>query len=82
LCIDDLLNEVRRRKKLFGQEQLSHMSLTREFCMSSEGDLKNYVRMSDECFKVLLILIKPFIAKQNTRMRRAISAPFCKSVDM
>jgi hypothetical protein len=50
------------------------MSLIGEFRVSSEGDLKNYFRMSDECFRVLLDLIKPFITKQNTRMRRAICA--------
>jgi hypothetical protein len=50
------------------------MSLIRELRVSSEDDLKNYLRMSDECFRVLLKLIKPFITKQNTRMRRAISA--------
>jgi hypothetical protein len=50
------------------------MSLIRELRVTSEDDLKNYSRMSDECFRVLRNLIKPFITEQNTRMRRAISA--------
>jgi hypothetical protein len=33
---------------------LSHMSLIRELCLSSEDDLKNYLIISDECFRVLL----------------------------
>jgi hypothetical protein len=50
------------------------MSLNRELRVSSEDDLKHYLRMSDECFRELLNLIKPFITKQNTGMKRAISA--------
>jgi hypothetical protein len=37
-------------------------------------DLKNYLQMTDECFKVLPHLFKLYIEKQNTRMRRATSA--------
>jgi hypothetical protein len=36
-------------------------------------DLKSYLQMTDECFKVLPYLFKLYIEKQNTRMRRAIS---------
>jgi hypothetical protein len=33
------------------------MSLIKELRVSSEDDLENYLRMSDECFRVLLHLI-------------------------
>jgi hypothetical protein len=37
-------------------------------------DLKNYLQMTNECFKVLLHLLKLHTEKRNPRTRRAISA--------
>jgi len=37
---------------------LSRMSLVAELCVSSDVDLKNYLGISDECFKVLFHLLK------------------------
>jgi hypothetical protein len=37
-------------------------------------DLKNYLQMTEECFKILRHLLKLHTEKQNTRMRRVISA--------
>ncbi|KAJ8970712.1 hypothetical protein NQ314_001059 [Rhamnusium bicolor] len=45
-----------------------------ELRSSGSEDLNNYLRMSEESFQLLLNLVKPFITKQNTRMRSAISA--------
>jgi hypothetical protein len=50
------------------------MSLNAEIRVSSDVDLENYLRMTDECFKVLLHLLKPHIEKRNTRIKRVISA--------
>lgn len=50
------------------------MTLLRELRMSSSDDLKKYLRMSQECFQILLNLVRPLITKQNTKMRNAISA--------
>jgi hypothetical protein len=36
-------------------------------------DLKNYLQMTDECFRILLHLLKFHTEKQNTRTRRVIS---------
>lgn len=59
---------------LLEREHLSHMQLIEKLRMSSTDDLKNYLRMGDVTFQKLLKLVKPFISKRNTRMRRAISA--------
>jgi hypothetical protein len=53
---------------------LSLMSLIAQLCVFSDVDVKNYLEMTDEYLKVLLHLLKPHTEKQNTRMRRAISA--------
>jgi hypothetical protein len=45
-----------------------------ELPVSCDVDLKNYIQMTDECFKVLPHLLKLDIKKQNTRMTRASSA--------
>jgi hypothetical protein len=41
------------------------MSSIRELGVSSEDDLKNYLRMSDECVRILLNFVKPFRTEQN-----------------
>jgi hypothetical protein len=50
------------------------MSLIAECCVSSDVDSKNYLQMTDECFNVLLHLLKLHIEKQNIRIKRAINA--------
>lgn len=75
-------HELRKRKKkkiwmkewLKKRSTLSHMELIRELRQSSASDLKNYLRMNDNCFEYLLNLIKPYITKKDTVMRQAISA--------
>jgi hypothetical protein len=56
------------------RDTLSHISLIAELPVSCEVDLKNYLQMTDGCFKILPHLLKVYVEKQNTRMRRAISA--------
>jgi hypothetical protein len=53
---------------------LSHISLAAKLRVCSDVDFKNYLQMTDECFKGLPHLWKLFMEKQNTRMRTAISA--------
>jgi hypothetical protein len=55
-------------------DALPHTSLIAKLRVSCDVDLNSYLQMTDECFKVLPHLLKLFIEKQNTRMRRAISA--------
>jgi hypothetical protein len=50
------------------------MSLIAELRVSCDIDLKKYLQMIHECFKVMPHLLKLFFEKQNTKMRRAISA--------
>jgi hypothetical protein len=56
------------------RDTLSHISLIAELPISCEVDLKNYLQMTDGCFKILPHLLKVYVERQNTRMRRAISA--------
>jgi hypothetical protein len=43
------------------RDTLSNMSLVAELLISSDVDLKNYLRMSGVCLKVLLHLLKSHI---------------------
>ncbi|KAJ8970707.1 hypothetical protein NQ314_001054 [Rhamnusium bicolor] len=58
---------------LLERDTLSHMTLVRKLRESAKDDLKNYLRMDDMCFYKLLDLVKPYISKKNTVMRKAIS---------
>lgn len=56
------------------RENLSHMKLVKRLKHTSSEDFKNYLRMDEACFWKLLELIKPYIKRKNTVMRKAISA--------
>ncbi|CAH2007757.1 unnamed protein product [Acanthoscelides obtectus] len=56
------------------RENLSHMKLLKRLKDSSSEDFKNYLRMDEASFRKLLTLVKPHIKRQNTVMRKAISA--------
>ncbi|XP_031340979.1 uncharacterized protein LOC116169088 [Photinus pyralis] len=72
--------QKRKRKAIWMKEwlkkrsALSHVELVRELRQSSASDLKNFLRMDDNCFDYLLNLLKPYITKKDTVMRQAISA--------
>nr|CAI5840206.1 unnamed protein product [Callosobruchus analis] len=74
------LNKKKKRKNIWVKEWLqkrsilSHIQLIKELRNSSENDLKNYLRMNEECFQLLLSSIKPHITKKDTVMRESISA--------
>ncbi|CAH2009892.1 unnamed protein product [Acanthoscelides obtectus] len=50
------------------------MTLMRKLRTSATNDLNNYLRMDDMCFNELLSMVKPFISKKNTKMRKSITA--------
>ena len=52
----------------------SHVTILRELSDGYERDFTNYMRMDPGTFYKLLEEVKPYIAKQNTIMREAISA--------
>ncbi|CAH1987872.1 unnamed protein product [Acanthoscelides obtectus] len=50
------------------------MTLVRKLRTSATNNLNNYLRMDDMCFNELLSMVKPFISKKNTKMRKSITA--------
>ncbi|KAF5286270.1 hypothetical protein FQA39_LY16334 [Lamprigera yunnana] len=68
----------KKRKKVWvknwsrKRHTLSRMELIRELRISSASDLKNYMRMDDDCFEYLLNLVKPYIAKKDTVTRKSL----------
>lgn len=56
------------------REQFSHMLLLKEILKTDEDDYKNYFRMSDNLFNKLLSMVKPFLERKDTNMRKCISA--------
>ena len=50
------------------------MSLIAALRVSSDVDLKNYLGISGECFKVLLHLLKSQTEWRNIKIKRTISA--------
>ncbi|XP_018118360.1 protein ANTAGONIST OF LIKE HETEROCHROMATIN PROTEIN 1-like [Xenopus laevis] len=74
------LKKKNRRKRsvwskewLLKRETLSHMALLQELREHNPEDFKNYLRMSDSCFEVLLEAVSPLIQRQDTVMRKSIS---------
>jgi precorrin-6B methylase 1 len=80
LCSFDLVIQKEKKKSewvkqwLQKRDTLSNISLIAELRVSSDVDLKNYLQMTDACFKGLLNLLKLHTEKQNARTRTAISA--------
>ena len=59
---------------LKNKEKFSHMSLLKELQENNPDDFRNYLRMTDDAFRVLLALVSPKIAKKDTVMRKSIPA--------
>ena len=72
------MNRVRRRlwskNWLLRRDQFSHMPLLRELRENNPDDFRNFLRMSDPVFQQLLALVSPYITRQDTVMREAITA--------
>ena len=50
------------------------MTLLKERKENNPDDFKNYLRMADEIFQEIHATIAPFIQKQDTKLRKAISS--------
>ena len=59
---------------LVNRQRFSHINLLNFIRDDSRNDYRNYLRMSAENFNVLLDKVKPFIAKRDTVLRKAITA--------
>ncbi|XP_055846366.1 uncharacterized protein LOC129912239 [Episyrphus balteatus] len=82
ICAGVILNEKmeKRRKRKWAKEWLlertlhSDIYLVNKLKLTEPEDYKCYLRMKDEQFQELLSLVDPFIKKQDTLMRTAISS--------
>jgi hypothetical protein len=59
----------RQDRDLYG-----HMPLLRELRENEPDDFKNYLRMDNLTFEYILNLVSPYISKQDTVMRKCITA--------
>lgn len=71
--------KIRKRRKwcknwLLQRRIYTHMNLLKELRTSEPSDFKNYLRMDNDAFNLLLELVRPKITKQDTKLRDAISA--------
>ncbi|XP_069596081.1 uncharacterized protein [Ranitomeya imitator] len=75
------LQEERRPKRkrrmwtrswLQKRSTLSHMGLIRELRDNNPHDFRNYLRMSEESFKIILSAVTPLIQRSDTPMRAAV----------
>ncbi|XP_069582421.1 uncharacterized protein [Ranitomeya imitator] len=75
------LQEERRPKRkrrmwtrswLQKRSTLSHMGLIRELRDNNPQDFRNYLRMSEESFKIILSAVTPLIQRCDTPMRAAV----------
>lgn len=51
----------------------SHMKLIKHLRVHEPADFRNYLRMDDNTFKLLVELVRPKISKQTTIMRDPVS---------
>ena len=61
------------REWLLKRNSYTHTNLLKEL-RAAPKDWKNYLRMDEETYLSLLCLVKPFIQKQDTAIRCAITA--------
>ncbi|KAJ8937241.1 hypothetical protein NQ314_011996 [Rhamnusium bicolor] len=80
LLIDESDEEDQVKKRKWCKEwflrrnKYSHMTLLKELDQTEPLDFKNYLRMDSNMYTSLLVLIRDRITKQDTIMRKAISA--------
>ena len=58
---------------LLQRDQFSHMPLLREIRENNPDDFRNFLRMMDPVFHRLLASLTPYISRQDTCMRQAIT---------
>lgn len=61
------------RQWLTRRPQYTHENLLADLRLSSPADYKDFLRMDSETFDKLLNLVRPYLQKQDTLMRDAIS---------
>lgn len=79
IVVSEYLRKKRVRRKwtknwLSRRNDFSHMSLLRELRAADPNDFRNYLRMDENTFNLLLNLVGQHLQKQNTVMRQAIPA--------
>ncbi|KAM4045446.1 putative nuclease HARBI1 [Anomaloglossus baeobatrachus] len=62
------------REWLLERDRLSHLNLLRELQERHPNDFQNYLRMSENSFKILLQRVEHQITRQNTVMRAAVTS--------
>lgn len=62
------------KKWLIKRRQYSHLNLLKELRSNEPTHFKNYLRMDDDSFQILLELVRPLITRKDTVMREAITA--------
>lgn len=65
--------ELWAKSWLLNRKRFSHMNLLDFIRSDRPEDYQNYLRMTHENYDVLLQKVKPFITKQDTTMRNAIT---------
>jgi len=77
IIIDENTRKSKKRRIwvkewLLKKDQLSHINLVNELKLHPD-DYRNFLRMDEDVFKLLLHKVTPLLEKQDTHMRKAIS---------
>ncbi|KAM4049006.1 uncharacterized protein ACNLHF_001716 [Anomaloglossus baeobatrachus] len=65
---------IRAREWLLERDRFSHLNFLRELQERHPNDFQNYLRMSEDSFKILLQRVEHQICCQNTVMRAAVTS--------
>ncbi|CAK1593490.1 unnamed protein product [Parnassius mnemosyne] len=79
VCIYDKEREKKNRrcwakKWLLQRPRYSHINLMAELALQEPNDFRNYLRLDSCTYQQLLSLLEPMLTKQDTCMRKAITA--------
>ena len=80
LALESMEEKKKRKRTVWVKDwhkkrkTFSHYNLLQELVISSPADYKNFLRMDKTTFIDLLEMVMPFIRKEDTNMRDAISA--------
>ncbi|PIO09622.1 hypothetical protein AB205_0157450 [Aquarana catesbeiana] len=61
------------KNRLLQRDQFCHMPLLREIPENNTDDFRNFLRITDPVFHRLLALLTPYISRQDTCIRQAIT---------
>lgn len=82
IALEEEKKKRRKRRKsrvwtknwLLQREKFSHVNLLSNLRENNPEDYRNYLRMTQESFEMLLSHVRPHITKQDSCMRKAVSA--------